>query len=234
MTVQTYNAGEHDDGKRLDTFIAERAEITRSASAKLIEGGRVSVDGEFRDKSFSVYPGCLIEIAMPDPEPIDAQPEDIPIEVIYEDEAVTVVNKPAGMPTILSHGHYEDTLANALAYRYRGRGFVMRAVNRLDRDTSGICLVANSRRSAYILCEQMKSREMTKKYIALLDGRIDADNSEKIIITERDGLLQIKSKQNITGTMISLINIIPNKTYILTSTSSMFINFPSSITSNSI
>ena len=87
------------------------------------------------------------------------------------------------MPTIISHGHRDDTLANALAFRYRERGFVMRAVNRLDRDTSGICLIANSRRSAHILGQQMKRREMEKKYLALLDGIIDSDPSEKFIET---------------------------------------------------
>lgn len=142
----------------------------------VLNGNRVTVRATLAE-------GDVLELALEekDSECEKIIPVDIPIEVIYEDEAITVVNKPPFMPTILSHGHYEDTLANALAYRYRDRNFVMRAVNRLDRDTSGICLIANSRRSAHILGEQMKSRQMEKKYLAILDGKLENDFSEKII-----------------------------------------------------
>ena len=176
--------GKEFDGMTVRDFLTHELQLSRRciSSLKNHEKGMV-LNGDRVTVRALLSSGDILELALEDESEdiTELTPVNIPIEVIYEDEAVTVVNKPAGMPTILSHGHYEDTLANALAYRYRGRGFVMRAVNRLDRDTSGICLVANSRRSAYILCEHMKSREMTKKYIALPDGRIDADNSEKII-----------------------------------------------------
>ena len=181
------NIGKEFDGMILRDFLTRQLQLSRRciSSLKSHERGMV-LNGDRVTVRALLSEGDLLELSLEDEntESAEVVPVDIPIEVIYEDEAVTVVNKPAGMPTILSHGHYEDTLANALAYRYRGRDFVMRAVNRLDRDTSGICLVANSRRSAYILCEQMKGREITKKYIALLDGVMDADNfdnSEKII-----------------------------------------------------
>ncbi len=142
----------------------------------VLNGNRVTVRATLSD-------GDVLELALEenDREREKIIPVNIPIDVLYEDEAITVVNKPPFMPTIISHGHYEDTLANALAYRYRDRDFVMRAVNRLDRDTSGICLIANSRRSAHILGGQMKNRQMEKKYLAILDGALENDFSEKTI-----------------------------------------------------
>ncbi len=178
------NIGKEFDGMTVRDFLTYQLQLSRRciSSLKNHERGMV-LNGDRVTVRALLSEGDLLELSLEDEngEYADIVPTDIPLDVLYEDEAVTVVNKPAGMPTILSHGHYEDTLANALAYRYQGRGFVMRAVNRLDRDTSGICLVANSRRSAYILCEQMKGREMEKKYLALLDGAMDADYSDKII-----------------------------------------------------
>lgn len=173
--------GKEFDGMTVRDLLTYKLELSRRciSSLKNHEKGIVLNGKKVTVRAILSY-GDVLELTFEN-EGAEIVPKDIPIEILYEDDAITVVNKPAGMPTILSHGHYEDTLANALAYRYRDKDFVMRAVNRLDRDTSGVCLVANSRRSAYILCEQMKGREMEKKYFALLDGVIDADNSEKII-----------------------------------------------------
>ncbi len=101
-------------------------------------------------------------------------PSDIPIDILYEDDNVFVVNKPAGMPTHTSHGHYADTLANALCAEYRRRGvpFVFRAVNRLDADTSGAVLLAKSRLSASVLSRMMAEGKIKKTYFAVLEGEI--------------------------------------------------------------
>lgn len=173
--------GKEFDGMTVRDLLTYKLELSRRciSSLKNHEKGIV-LNGEKVTVRAVLSDGDVLELTFEN-EGAEIVPVNIPIEILYEDDAVTVVNKPAGMPTILSHGHYEDTLANALAYRYRDKDFVMRAVNRLDRDTSGVCLVANSRRSAYILCEQMKGKEMEKKYLTLLDGVIDADNSDKII-----------------------------------------------------
>lgn len=182
MKVQTYNAVEHDEGKRLDMFIAERAEITRSASANLIEGGRVAVDGEYRDKSFSVYPGCQVEVAMPDPEPIDAQPEDIPIDVIYEDDDLIIVNKPKGMVVHPAAGNSTGTLVNALLYYCRGslsgiNGKIRPGiVHRIDKNTSGILVCAKNDEAHLSLAEQLKSYKMERCYEAMVVGRIKEDS----------------------------------------------------------
>ena len=95
----------------------------------------------------------------------------LPIDVIYEDENYTIVNKSADMPTHQSLKHYDDTLANALAYRYKDRPYVFRAINRLDKDTSGVVVTANNRFYADILCEKLQNGEFHKQYIAIVEGK---------------------------------------------------------------
>lgn len=101
-------------------------------------------------------------------------PCDIPLDIIYEDNDIIALNKPAGMPTHPSHGHYDDTLANGLAFYFAKKNipFVFRAVNRLDRDTSGIVLVAKNRASAYRISSEMSRGEIKKTYIAAAEGAV--------------------------------------------------------------
>lgn len=108
-------------------------------------------------------------------------PTDIPLDIIYEDDDVICVNKPAYMPTHTSLGHHTDTLANALCAEYKRRGlpFVFRAVNRLDSDTSGVVLLAKSMTSAYSLSRAMASGMIKKQYIAILDGKINTPVGKK-------------------------------------------------------
>jgi 23S rRNA pseudouridine1911/1915/1917 synthase len=103
------------------------------------------------------------------------EPVDIPIEILYEDDEVVAVNKGAAMPTHPSHNHHNDTLANALAWRYKQMGipFVFRAVNRLDADTSGIVLVARNRMAAFKMSNELSSGNISKRYIAVLDGVLE-------------------------------------------------------------
>lgn len=114
-------------------------------------------------------------------------PVDLGIDIIYEDEAVIAVNKPAEMPTHPSHGHYDDTLANALAFEYKKRGkpFVFRAVNRLDSDTSGIVLLAKSMSAAYTLSRAIADGDIVKKYVAVLDGELKTKVGETVRIENK-------------------------------------------------
>ncbi len=109
-------------------------------------------------------------------------PSNIPIDIIYEDDDIIAVNKPPHMPTHPSHGHYTDTLANAAAYYFESRGipFVFRAANRLDRDTSGIVLIAKNRHAAYCLSNEVENRQTVKCYLAVLSG-IPSEKSGRII-----------------------------------------------------
>ena len=98
---------------------------------------------------------------------------DIPVDIIYEDDNFTVVNKSANMPTHQSINHYTDTLANALAFRYKDRPYVFRAINRLDKNTSGVVVTANNRMYADILATKLKEGSFYKEYIAIVEGKID-------------------------------------------------------------
>ena len=182
MTYNTYAVEENDGGKRLDQFLAERAEITRSASAKLIENGNVAVDGGIQPKSFILSPGQTVEAAMPDPEPIDAQPEDIPLDVIYEDDDLIVVNKPKGMVVHPAAGNPNGTLVNALLFHcgdsLSGINGKLRPgiVHRIDKYTSGLLVCAKNDAAHLALSEQLKDYKIERKYEAVVVGGMRDDS----------------------------------------------------------
>ena len=155
------------------------------------------MNGEFRTVRCELREGDTLSLAVEDA-PGDVSPytlpADLPLDVLFEDEWVTAVNKPAGMPAHPSHGHRLDTVSNALAFRYSDRYYVFRPVNRLDRDTSGCMLTSNSRDASYKMYEAMTAGKIKKTYIAVADGifgekegRIDAPvaRSQTSIITRR-------------------------------------------------
>ncbi len=145
-------------------------------------------------------------------EPFDANiitPTDLPFEIVYQDDDIILVNKPFNMPTHPSHNHQKDTLANALAYMCRviGSPFVFRPVNRLDKDTSGLVLVAKNKLAAYRLSEAMKAGEIHKSYLAVLCGKISPEIGELRGFMQRDPdskmLRRLCSKED-TGAMLAL------------------------------
>lgn len=122
------------------------------------------------------------------------EPVDIPIDIIYEDEYYIAVNKPPNMPTHTSHDHYTDTLANAVAFLYKKRGipFVFRAVNRLDRDTSGIVLLAKDAFSADAFSKLQQNKHVSKKYLAIIDGKIESDGKIEGYIKRKPGSVMLR------------------------------------------
>ncbi len=140
----------------------------------LLNGVRVTVRA-------TAHTGDLLSLATDDREPQeDLLPVDLPLRIAYEDDAVVVPDKPADMPTHPSHNHHEDTVANALAYRYANLGipFVFRPVNRLDRNTSGLVLIARNRPAAATLSKAMREGKIHKRYLAILDGIPPQDEGE--------------------------------------------------------
>ncbi len=139
---------------------------------KFSEGG-ITVNGKFVTVRYTLQQGDVLSLAVEDREE-DVSPYtipcDIPIEVIFEDSWVTAVNKPPDMPAHPSLGHQLDTVANALAHRYGDKPYVFRPVNRLDRDTSGCMLTANSKAACYKMYLAMRSGAIRKRYAAVLDG----------------------------------------------------------------
>ena len=122
---------------------------------------------------------------------------DIPLSIVYEDENYTVINKPAMMPTHQSLNHYDDTLANALAYRYSDRPYVFRAVNRLDKDTSGIVLTANNKLYAEILSKKLIENKVTKEYIAIVEGKLTGEGVvEEPIARQGDSIIKREVRED--------------------------------------
>jgi len=141
---------------------------------KFTEGG-ITVNGEHVTVRYVLKEGDILRFAMDDTQE-DVSPYIVPapleLPVLFEDGEITAVNKPPDMPAHPSFGHRLDTVANALAYRYGDRPYVFRPVNRLDRDTSGVMLTANSKLAAYRMAESMQAHKIHKVYVAVLHGRL--------------------------------------------------------------
>lgn len=171
---------EAEAGQRLDHFLAEKmAGHSRARIQAWIEDGRVRAGGALRKASWKVRAGERIEVEPAEPPPLRAFPEDIPLEILYEDEAVIAVNKPAGLVVHAGAGRAAGTLVNALLHRYgklSEAGGAMRPgiVHRLDKGTSGVILVARTEAAHRSLAQQFASRTVEKVYLALVEGRVEA------------------------------------------------------------
>ena len=173
---------EEAKGKRLDAFLADSTEeLTRSAAAQLIETGGVLVDGRTAVKSLRLSGGETVELTLPEPEPIDAVPQNIPLDVVYEDEDVIVVNKPAGLVVHPAPGHPDGTLVNALMHHcgdsLSGVGGEKRPgiVHRIDKDTSGLLIAAKNDNAHLKLSAQLSDRSLSRVYEAVVRGSFRED-----------------------------------------------------------
>jgi len=168
---------EEQNHQRLDKFLVSKLpDLSRSRIQNLIENGKVTVDGEIPNKTgFNLARGMLVEIQIPAPEPSKLTPENIPLDVIFENEDILVINKPAGMVVHPAAGHSSGTLVHAVlahAPEIEGVGGEKRPgiVHRLDKNTSGVIILAKNDRSQQWLQNQFQDRQVGKKYIALVDG----------------------------------------------------------------
>lgn len=163
-------------GGRLDKMISENTELSRSAAARLIEDGCVLVAGRTLSKKDSPKDGEIVEIALPEPRACDILPENIPLEIVFEDEDILVVNKPKGMVVHPAAGHYSGTLVNALMFhcgdRLSGINGEIRPgiVHRIDKDTSGLLMIAKNDFAHLALSEQIKEHSFTREYQAVVCG----------------------------------------------------------------
>lgn len=163
-------------GERLDVFLAEQLGVTRSRAEKLIRAGNVRVDGIVQTKpGLKLTEDARVEADMPPPVEMDAQAEEIPLEICYEDNDIAVVNKPCGMVVHPAAGNESGTMVNALLFHLSdlsGIGGTLRPgiVHRLDKDTSGLLLVAKNDAAHLALSEALKNREMHKTYRAVVYG----------------------------------------------------------------
>jgi 23S rRNA pseudouridine1911/1915/1917 synthase len=170
------------NGTRADRAVADASGLSRSFVQRLIEEGRLTVAGRAIKSNTVLEPGTELVLDVPPPTPLDAEPDDIPLDVVYEDEDVLIINKPAGLVTHPAPGHARGTLVNALLARggaeaYGAIGGVNRPgiVHRLDRDTSGLIVVARNDRAQQALMGQLKERRIKKTYLALVSGAPPAE-----------------------------------------------------------
>jgi 23S rRNA pseudouridine1911/1915/1917 synthase len=175
-------AGDDASDTRLDVYLAAAvSSLSRSAARRSIDAGDVLVDGEVAKASLKLKGGERIEIDLPTPPPTDVAPEPIELAIVYEDDEIAVVDKPAGLVVHPGAGVSSGTLANALAYRYRGAtaGPASRPgiVHRLDKETSGLLVVARTEAALVALAEQFASRSVTKRYLALVYGVVAAESA---------------------------------------------------------
>ena len=176
-----FTATKEHSGKRLDSYLSEVSDNSRSQISKLIEGGEVKVNGIAVTKKYSVKEGDEIELTMPEPVEYDALPEDIPLDIVYEDDYIIVINKPSGMVVHPAPGNYSGTLVNALLYHCKdslsGIGGVMRPgiVHRIDKDTSGLLVVAKNDEAHAALSEELKYHGIVREYVALVRGGFSED-----------------------------------------------------------
>ena len=169
----------NSDKQRLDSYIAkENMDLSRTMIKKLIDDGNILVNGEKQKNSYKIKNGDEIEIEVPEAKQINLKAQDIPLEIIYEDKDIIVVNKPKGMVVHPAIGNPDGTLVNAIMNICKeslsGIGGEIRPgiVHRLDKDTSGLLIIAKNDNSHIKMSEQIKNREVTKIYIALVGGVI--------------------------------------------------------------
>ena len=173
--IQLYTVEAEDEGKRIDIYLNELLdELSRSALQKLIKASLITVNDKSFNKSLKIKTGDVIRVEIPEAKEITVEPKNIPIEVLYEDEDVIVVNKEQGMVVHPAPGHYDDTLVNALLYRCKdslsGINGELRPgiVHRIDKDTSGVLVIAKNDNAHRALSEQLSAHSMKRIYYAVV------------------------------------------------------------------
>jgi 23S rRNA pseudouridine1911/1915/1917 synthase len=192
--LRRFQVGAPASGTRLDLFLsAACSDLSRSRIQRLIEEGAVHVDGAAAKRSHAVRAGESVSLEVPDPRPTELTPEDIPLAILYEDAELLAIDKPPGLVVHPAPGHPSGTLVNALLHHVRdlkgvGVGGELRPgiVHRLDRDTSGVLLVAKTDRAHQMLSRQMRRRSLRKEYLALVAGVPRVRKGEVTLAIGRD------------------------------------------------
>ena len=182
MEKRILQPNKEDAGSRVDAWLAANLEdMTRSAAQRLLEEGRVTCAGKLLAKNYKVTGSETLEIELPDPEPVDVIPQNIPLDVVYEDSDVIVVNKPKGLVVHPAPGHPDGTLVNALLYHcgasLSGVGGELRPgiVHRIDRDTSGLIIAAKNDYAHQKLAAQLQDHTLARIYACIVTGNLRED-----------------------------------------------------------
>ena len=192
------------EGTRMDSVLSLLlTEASRSYIVKLIEQGRLTVNGKVEtSKKYKVKEGDIIRLEMPEPELLKVEAEDIPLDIVYEDDDLLVVNKPRGMVVHPAQGNYTGTLVNALMYHCKDRlssiNGVIRPgiVHRIDKDTSGLLMVAKNDKAHESLSEQLRVHSINRRYVALVYDNITKDEGTIDLPIGRDPNNRLKKRVN--------------------------------------
>lgn len=169
-----------ESGIRLDKALADLTELSRSQANEAIKNGNILVNGKAVKAKYSVKEGDLVTYDLPEPEVLEYEAEDIPLDIVYEDDDVAVVNKPQGMVVHPSVGHTSGTLVNALMYHIHDLSSINGVVrpgivHRIDKDTSGLLMIAKNDRAHQALAEELKDKKSLRKYLTIVHGNISND-----------------------------------------------------------
>ncbi len=167
-------------GLRLDKAVADLTELSRGLANEQIKNGQILVNGEAKKAKYAVKEGDVISYEVPEPEVVEYVAENLPLEIVYQDEDVAVVNKPQGMVVHPSAGHTSGTLVNALMYHIKdlsGINGVLRPgiVHRIDKDTSGLLMIAKNDQAHLALADELKDKKSLRKYWAIVHGNLPND-----------------------------------------------------------
>jgi len=169
-------------GERLDAYVARSADLTRSAAQRLLEEGCVLRNGKPGKKNDKLNIGDEISVTVPEPKEVDIVPKEIPLDIVYEDEDMLVINKPKGLVVHPAAGHQEDTLVNGLLF---AKGDTLSGINgelrpgivhRIDKDTSGLLAIAKNDHAHLMLASQLKDHTMARTYDAIVCGNLKEDS----------------------------------------------------------
>ena len=182
---------------RADVFLSENLDITRSAVKKLFQNGNVLINDKSAKPSQGLAENDEVEVTLPDAVEYVAKPEDIPLDIIYEDDDLAIVNKPQGMTVHMGNGNIDGTLVNALLFRLdklSGINGVIRPgiVHRIDKDTSGLLVVAKNDKAHLDLSKQIEEKTCKRTYLALLEGNLKDDSGTVTTYIERDPSDRVK------------------------------------------
>ena len=199
---------EDNEGIRIDSYLSEKLELSRSKVQKLIKEDKVKVNGKIVNNSYLVKIDDEIIVDDNLDYSINVEAEDIPLNIVYEDDDLLIINKVSGMVVHPAPGHYTGTLVNALLYNYKnlaGDKFRPGIVHRLDKDTSGLMIVAKNEEMLEKISQMISKKEVERKYLAIVDGLIkhdtgeidapigrDRNNRQKMAVTE------VNSKEAVT------------------------------------
>ncbi len=178
-----FEISEEHVGQRIDKYVSEyNKKLTRSAVQKLLENGNITVNGINKNKNYKLQLGDLVEVKIPDPVELNVVAQNLPIDIMYQDDYLLVVNKPKGMVVHPAAGNPDKTLVNALLYHCKGNlssiNGVIRPgiVHRIDKNTSGLLIVAKNDMAHAFLAEQIKEHSFTREYNAVLNGRLKTES----------------------------------------------------------